>query len=73
MKVLKQVFSEIICWFKGHKYKEKRVINAAIRELVCSRCSQEFGINHDMKTILPLDYELIELHNDIVRNRQVKL
>lgn len=59
---------KIICFFFGHKYRIKRRISRTTRELKCTRCKKEFGMNDDAKVVLPLDTELIELHNNTITN-----
>ena len=57
---------KIICYFLGHNYRISRRINPTITELFCHRCKEQFAINTDVKTILPLDMELFNLHNEIL-------
>ena len=52
----------IICFIFGHKFRLLRRISPTTRELKCKRCKKEFGMNDDVKVILPMDYELRELH-----------
>ena len=52
----------VMCCFFGHKYRLKRHITPYLREIKCTRCKQEFGMNDQTQSVLPLDDELIELH-----------
>jgi uncharacterized protein YbaR (Trm112 family) len=58
---------EIICFFLQHEYVVTREINYATRELICKRCGGKFGINDQTKVVLPLDDELIEAHEVMLR------
>jgi hypothetical protein len=62
----KKVAEGMVCFFFGHKYRLKRKITRTIRELKCSRCGKEFGMNDDTQSVLPMDFELTELHNEIL-------
>lgn len=57
---------KIICYVFGHKYVLKRKISGTIQELYCGRCNREFGINHDVRCVLPLTEELKTLHQEII-------
>jgi hypothetical protein len=52
----------VMCCFFGHKYRLKRHITPYLREIKCTRCKQEFGMNDQTQSVLLLDDELIELH-----------
>lgn len=52
----------VMCRFFGHKYRLKRHITPYLREIKCTRCKQEFGMNDQTQSVLPLDNELRELH-----------
>jgi len=57
---------KLICEIFGHKYKMYRRITPSIREIYCSRCNKKFAMNDREKCILPLDGELIDLHDDML-------
>lgn len=57
----------LTCYLFGHKYQSIRRINSSIEEVFCERCFKEFGINHKIKSILPLDEELKQAHKIILR------
>jgi len=57
--------NRLLCAAFGHKYKLKRRITKNISEMVCKRCKKEFGINCAVKSILPMDDELREMHEDL--------
>lgn len=65
--------NKLLCDILGHKYKLKRTISYSIREVKCTRCKQEFGMNDRAECILPMDDELIELHDDILSHQKLKL
>jgi hypothetical protein len=56
---------KIICYLFGHKYRLQKRISNTIREIKCKRCGLEFGMNDDVKTVLPLDNELRKLHKEL--------
>ena len=58
---------KFLCKLFGHKYILKRNICPGIRELACTRCKKEFGMNDAAQAVLPLDFELKELHDDILK------
>lgn len=62
----------IICYLLGHKYRLKRRITENISELICKRCHKEFGINCRVKSLLPMDDELRELHEGIITVQNIK-
>lgn len=62
---------KIICFLFGHRYKLFMKITKSIDEVHCSRCRKQFSLHHDLKTILPLDKELIDFHNDIILKRSL--
>jgi hypothetical protein len=49
------------CKYFGHKYTLLREITPTIRELKCTRCGLEFGMNDETKSLLLMDGELREL------------
>lgn len=61
---------KLLCFIFGHKYKLKRRITRDISELVCARCKEEFGLNKTVKTVLPLDDELKEIHQLYLTEKQ---
>lgn len=52
----------VVCRFFGHRYRLKKHITSYIREIKCTRCKQEFGMNDQTQSVLPMDDELRELH-----------
>jgi phage FluMu protein Com len=62
---------KIICKISGHKYKLLRKISNTIVEVKCDRCKNEFGMNSDAQTILPLDGELKTLHSFLLHEKHV--
>lgn len=57
--------NRLLCAAFGHKYKLKRRITANISELICPRCKKEFGINCSTQSLLEMDDELKEMHEDL--------
>jgi hypothetical protein len=58
---------KIICKIFGHKYRLLRIISPYTRELKCERCKREFGMNDEAKAVLPLDFELRNLHEMLLK------
>jgi hypothetical protein len=56
----------IICTLLGHKYKLLRRITGTVRECVCERCGQEFGISDEVRSVIPLDSDLREQHDRLI-------
>ena len=61
----------ILCKLLGHKYKLLRKISNTIVEVKCDRCKAEFGMNSDVKSILPLDGELQTLHSFLLHEKPI--
>lgn len=54
--------NDFICRFFGHRYRLKIHITQYLREIKCTRCKQEFGMNDLTQSVLLLDDELIKRH-----------
>ena len=56
----------IWCLIFGHKLrvyaKPKEEWAKGIRWLVCDRCNRHFAINDRVKTIVPMDFEIRDMH-----------
>jgi len=54
------------CKLFGHKYyvyaKPKEDWATGIRWLKCSKCKQHFVINSRVRVLLPMDFEIMDLH-----------
>lgn len=57
----------MVCSINGHQYLKTRTISPTIHELMCVRCKEEFAINQYVKSVLPLDEELRQLHSMLQR------
>lgn len=57
---------KLICKIFGHKYyvyaKPKESWATGIRWLKCHRCPGDFALNDNVKALLPMDFELHDLH-----------
>jgi len=51
----------------GHRYYLKRKITSDIREICCRRCKREFVMHDETKTLIPLDEELSELGDNLIK------
>lgn len=54
---------KLICKIFGHKYTLLRRISPTIRELKCTRCNSEFGMNDELMAVLPMDFDLKHAHD----------
>ena len=66
----------ILCRLFGHKYyvyaKPVDSWGAGVRWLRCSRCKRDFAINDRVKVLLPMDFELMNLHQwKILERRKI--
>jgi hypothetical protein len=61
----------VVCRFFGHKYRLKKQITPYLREIKCTRCKQEFGMNDQTQSVLPLDNELRKLHATLLNNKEL--
>lgn len=59
---------EIICMIFGHKYTLLRYITSWCREIKCNRCKKEFAMNDELRYVLPLDNDLKELNNLLLKS-----
>lgn len=66
--VLLRLYGVICCSLLGHSYKLKRNITPYVRELECKRCKEQFGMNDQLKSLLPMDEELLQAHEMLKDN-----
>lgn len=62
MNILIFNMKKFICKIFGHKYSLIRRVSPQIREIFCERCLDEFAMHDGLRTILPMDDELRDLH-----------
>lgn len=55
------------CKIFGHKYKLANKLSKYIYELKCTRCKRRFGLHKELKTLLSMDAELRNLHNELTK------
>ena len=61
----REKIKRLVCLFLGHKYFRIRKL-AYMSELVgCSRCGKFYGMNHDVRAILPFDKDLYKLYSSM--------
>jgi hypothetical protein len=57
---------KILCKILPHKYyvyaKPKESWGDGIRWLKCHRCGKDFAMNDRVKCLLPMDFELMDMH-----------
>jgi len=57
---------KILCKIFGHKYyvfaKPAESWGNGIRWIKCSRCGADFAVNDRVKTLLPMDFEIKDMH-----------
>lgn len=56
-----------MCRLFGHCYKFLRQVTPSICEVKCARCEKEFGMNHDVRVLLPMDDELKQIHEEYLK------
>ena len=56
-----------MCYLFGHDYKFLKKISPTITVLKCNCCNQEFGMNENVSALLPLDDELRDCHEALIR------
>jgi hypothetical protein len=57
---MNQNLLKLKCWIRGHDYIVVKVYSQNVQKLQCKRCKKHFGINHDVRCVLPWDDELEE-------------
>lgn len=71
--VEKITMKRIICLILGHKYYRVRKL-AYMSELVgCNRCGKFYGMNHDVRAILPFDQEMCDMYASMVTYKLKRL
>lgn len=58
-------FERIVCAIAGHKYVVQRVFSPTGRQVGCTRCGREWGMNDSVRAFIPWDGELEQLYRDI--------
>lgn len=58
-----KLWKNLKCMFGRHEYFVTRKVSSSIQELKCRNCGKEFGINHDLRCVIPLDEELRNVHD----------
>ena len=57
---------KLMCFLFGHKYyvhaKPRENWATGIRWLKCKRCRESFAINTRAEALLPMDFELMDMH-----------
>lgn len=59
------LFERIVCAVAGHKYVVQRVFSATSRQVGCTRCGREWGMNDSVRSFIPWDGELEQFYRDI--------
>lgn len=66
VETMRELLQELICDIFGHKYyvyaKPKESWENGIRWLKCHRCHGDFGINDRVRVLLPMDFEMQDMH-----------
>lgn len=53
---------KVICWLFGHKWFVIKKYSPSVRKVGCRRCKNVWGMNDHVKSLIPWDRELEELH-----------
>ena len=70
MNRLKRTFGKIKQWFlyivscrffSKHDYRLVKKYDNNVQKLQCTKCNKYFGINHDVKAVLPWDNDLQDM------------
>ena len=70
MNGLKQIFGKLKQWFLyivscrlfgKHNYRLVKKYDNNVQKLKCTKCNKYFGINHNVKAVLPWDNELQDM------------
>ena len=59
------MLERIMCAVFGHKYVVQLVFSETSRKIGCTRCSKEWGMNDDVRAIIPWDKDLENLYKII--------
>ena len=57
---------KILCFIFGHRYFVIKKFSYTVRKVGCSRCGNKWGMNDEVKVFIEWDWELEELHKDVV-------
>lgn len=63
----------LICQLFGHQYTMFRRVIPGIREVCCVRCAKLFAVNDSLETVLPLDNELRQMHDELIVLRKERI
>lgn len=56
---------KILCFLLGHKYFLIRELTEQSRQIGCWRCKCKFGMNDDVRAVIPWDSELENMYKTI--------
>jgi len=62
----------IICLLLGHKYYRVKKLGYQSELVGCNRCGKFYGMNHDVRVILPFDKDLYGLYSKEVGVKGLK-
>ena len=54
-----------ICWVLGHRFYRVKELTSWSRKIGCRRCGRCFGMNDDVRAIIPWDDELEAMYKTI--------
>ncbi len=54
--------NKALCAVAGHQYIVQRVFSPTSRQVGCLRCGMEWGMNDEVRSLIPWDGELEELY-----------
>ena len=55
---MKRLIALIKCKLLGHEYRMHTYYDDNVQKIKCARCKKYFGINHDVRSVIPWDDEL---------------
>jgi hypothetical protein len=62
---LKERMKRLVCLLLGHKYYLVRVLTDNGKLIGCKRCGKFYGVNDDVRAILPFDEDLCNLYTSL--------
>lgn len=57
-------YERIVCAVAGHRYVVQRVFSPTSRQVGCTRCGREWGMNDSVRAFIPWDGELEQMYRD---------
>jgi hypothetical protein len=59
------LFGRILCYFGKHKYTRTQYLTPTSRRIGCMRCGKVWGMDDNIKVLIPWDTELEDIYRDM--------